>query len=105
VFDPLVQFVEDNVATRDRVRSKEVVDAVDVLVALYARYEVPPPGLHRVTRWPDTYLSAWERTDFGHVVRAFLTKRRRVIEETFARLMAYSSNWEDLDDVPEDAPS
>src|SRR6516162_2924074 len=72
VIDPLVRFVEDNVATRDPDRSKEVVAAVDVLVTLCQRYEAPPPGLRRVTRWRDTYLAAWEQTDFGRAVPAFL---------------------------------
>ena len=98
VFDPLVQFVEDNVSTRDPLRSKQVVAAVEVLVVLYERFGEPPPGLRRVTRWRDAYLAAWERIDFGHAVPLFLAERRRVIEETFARLLAYSSRWEDLDD-------
>jgi len=28
-----------------------VVAAVDVLVTLYERYQQPPPGVRRVTRW------------------------------------------------------
>jgi hypothetical protein len=105
VLDPLVKFIEDNISTRDGQLSKKVVAAVEVLVVLLERFHQPPPGLRRVTRLRDAYLAAWERTDHGCPVTAFLTERRKVIEKTFADLIAYSGQWEDLDDYPEGTTS
>lgn len=98
VLEPLVQFVEDNVSSEDPVPSKEVVAAVEVLVVLYDRFEEPPPGLARVTRWRDAYLAAWETIDWGPNP-GYVAERRRVIEVTFGRLIELSSRFEDLDDV------
>lgn len=89
VFQPLIRFIEDNLASGNGRRANQVIAAVEVLMLLYEALHEPPPELSRVIQWRDRYLAAWETIDWGDAVPEFIAERRQVVEQTLGRLVEY----------------
>jgi hypothetical protein len=88
LLDKINYALQDDLIEPDELGESELVPSVDLLALLCEQRHARPPEPNVVKEWKERYLACWDTDDIDEwVTEDFKLERRKIIEETFNRLL------------------